>query len=134
MAQRQVQPQCFELKTITKQDLSTVDRTNELNDNIMETAFKLLLCEFPILHVVSPKFMTRLLEKNGGWKVCERWFQPEEGQLRQCDMILPNRNALILIFPIFTEPTRGGRWTLLIRDARGVGLERARWWHFDTLS
>jgi len=108
------------------------------NDAIMELVMRLLCVEKSAIHVATPNFFSTLM--SDGWDEAKKFFRPRDKRtmrdvepLRDRDLKMPSQDATVLIIITHTGPTTGGHWSTLIRDARGVGIERARWRYFDTL-
>ena len=103
----------------------------------MEKVLRLLPQEDSNVHIVSPKFLPMMQSENeDGWNTCKRLFRPTEredaGTLRPRDLAKPSQRAPVLIIPVHSGSGKSAHWNPLIRDARGVGIEKARWRFFDT--
>ena len=91
------------------------------------------------VHVGSANLMQTI--KSHGWEQALKLFRPRVGEdddqqdaeiVKTRTLQLPSLDAQVLILLIFTGTEAKGHWSILIRDARGVGIAMARWRYFDT--
>jgi hypothetical protein len=137
-----IQKQPVPLHELLPKDFETLDDNNLANDDIMTFVLR-RLCEedpdekFPDVHIASTGLVPTMMNETQGveYSIVRLFRDPEKernGTLLGYRDGTASRFAKLLIFPIFTGSLTRGHWNLLIRDARGVGLKRARWRFFDT--
>ena len=86
--------------------------------------------DFPDVHVVAPQFLVKLQRQ--GWDQAKNFFRnrtdESKGSLNNRKLCAASLDASVLVIPVHGS----AHWNPLIRDARGVGIEKARWRYFDT--
>ena len=82
------------------------------------------------MHILSTQFLEKL--RLEGWDQAKSYFrdrrQEAKGNLSGRQLRCASLDASVLIIPVHGSI----HWNPLIRDCRGVGIEKARWRFFDT--
>jgi hypothetical protein len=115
---------------VTNRDLATLDGTNHVNDCIITAMLRPICDDYPNVHIASTFFFEKL--RTRCWDEAKKCFRDRreeaKGIITERQLQLPSLDAPILIIPIHGNI----HWNPLIRDARGVGLMKARWRFYDT--
>ncbi len=125
-----VQQQGNSTAGITNRDIETLKGTQHINDCIATALLRTICLDYPDVHIASSHFLEKL--RITDWSQAKTFFRNRideaNGNLSNRQLRQASLDAPVLIFPVHGSL----HWNALIRDSRGVGLEKARWRYFDT--